>query len=512
MPPRPNITVGKPLPINNSYVDDKMARRFWRLSFQAGRQYAMGKDARGHEMLIKHEREEADSFKRRQRITKVRNHCGPIIRKYNDFVFRRPAERPEKKPEYLDLVDDIDGMGTPLPNLIRHACRMAQIERESYLVCDSTAPSDDAVRSVAQAKDAGIRPILRLISPDSLLWWVDKQGVLTECLVLFDQDDGTAFVNWYTPTTITRIELDVVERPDNEVEYKIKSIGSPKSHSAGACPVVRLRPLFDQNDDFNPGESQIAPLAELQQSIWNITSLLYEEIYNVTFTQAILSGVSADQFKDVKTGSQRFICLPNAESKWTMIGADAKQAETIQTAIMNEQRELYRIAGMASQDPLQAKGQQESGAAKAFKFNDLAANLSALADACEQAENEAMTRLAAMNGMGEWQDSRYPDDFQMPELEAEIDTLVAVLTVPQIPVVFKRSIASRFADRNLSLTDAELEEGLDQIGEDAENSGKRIPFPGTASDDGSSRDFDASRNPLNNPNDDGVSRMAVAAS
>lgn len=497
----PIIEVGKPLPANDAYMDDKMARRFWRVSFRCGREYQVGKDARGHNILHKHEREEADSYKRRQLMTKPRNHCGPIIRKYNDFVFRRPAERAEQGGSLYELlVEDADGMGTSLPSLMRHACRMAQIERESFLIPDSNAaPDPSIVRSVAQAAQAKVRPFLRLVSPDAVIWWRDRSGVLVEAMVLLQELDGTAFVNWYTETTITRIALRLIENPDNDVEYEVLEMGPAVPHSAGACPVVRLRPLFDQDDDYSAGESQIAPLAELQQSIFNLTSLLNEELYNGTFTQFIATGVSADMVKDAKVGNNRIMCLPDAASKFTQVGADTDQAASLRLSITDEQRELYRIAGVQTSDPLDAKGQAESGAARAFKFNDLAANLSALAQACELAENSAMGRLFAMNKEAAPEDATYPNDFQMPEFESELEVCIRALTVAQMPSAFKRAIAGRFAQRNLSLETDELTEALNEISDADQDAGLPLPFPRMTDDSGSSRSYDADNNPLANP-------------
>lgn len=459
-----------------------MARAFWRLSYRCGRNYGRSLDALGSPILIQHEREDQDSYNRRLRTAKPRNHCGPIIRKYNDFVFRTPAKRADPTGLYATILEDADAAGTPLDIFMRRALRMAQIEREAYLLPDSTRDDDDDQEvSQAQAAEAGFRPYLRRIAPDAVAWWRDDDGQLCEAIVIFADDEDKPFARHYDETYVTRIELKDAGGTANQrnvKSYSVAGIGAPKAHNAGACPLVRLRPLFDEDDDSRAsGESQIAPMAELQQEIYNLGSLLTEELFNVTFSQAIVTGVSADQVKDAKVGNNRLICIPDPNSKWQMIGADPDQATSIRTSITDAARELYRIAGVQMGDPLEANGQAESGIARAFKFNDLAANLSALADACETAENQAIDRLFAMNGQEPPEHAVYPDTFESPDFGAEMEVMIRALTVAQMPDVIKKYVATQFASRNLKLSKDEQAELQTELDEEPDESDSTNPFP-----------------------------------
>lgn len=454
----PVFEVDRPLPTHPSFDSDRTARAFWRLSYRCGRTYITGLDALGQEVLVRHEREQAASYLRRQRCAKPRNYCGPIIRQYNDFVFRREAtgRDEEKAPVYLQLLEDADGRGTGLVKLMRTALKRAQIEREVYLLPDSTKPADGQMTQ-AQAKAQNVRTIIRLIGADSVIWWRDVDGVLAEALVLLTDHEGEEFARWYGPKTTQDIRLKQREEKDQKQTTVVASIEEEKAHPYGTCPLERLRPLFDDSDDCeaSPGESQIAPLAELQQDVANKLSLLDSEIYDATFSQWIASGVDKNRVGELDSGTTRVICLPDPASRFDSIGADPAQANTLREVIGDTVRELYRIAEISAGNPTEAAA-PESGIAKAFKFNGLAANLSALADACEAAENGTMRRIFLANNIGDAPVVDYPGDFDSPDFAAELETVIRVTAAGTLPATIKRHVSQRFADRCLSLDKDEV--------------------------------------------------------
>lgn len=466
--PSVDIIAGKPLPEHPLYSDECTARKFWRLSYECGRRYADGHDALGRSILIKHESEKDDTYIRRKRITKPRNHCGPIARKYNDFVFRQEADRPKQgeSATYDLLLEDADAKGTPLPLFMRRSLLLAQIDRECYLLPDSNRPDTSVEVTKAQAAELSIRPFIRRIDADCVPWWRDYDGSLTEAIVVFEDAEGRPFARWYGQSTSADIRLRRMDGSSRTL--LVESVGAETRHPYGACPLVRLRPLFDSHG-LNNGESQIAPLAELQQSIFNLLALHREEMFNVTFTQYVAAGVSADQVKDLVVGTSRLICLPPPGASFQAIGGDPAQAESISKAVIDEQRELYRIAGVSTGDPIEGPSQVESGVAKAFRFNDLAANLSALADASEEAENGVVSRLFAALAEPYPGDANYPGNFEMPELKGELEVVVRALLVRPLPKLIKRKITQTFVDRNLALDDteqAELDSELATLGDD----------------------------------------------
>ncbi len=448
------IKAGHKLPRHSSFDDDATARAFWRLTFDTGRKYLYGKDAHGMPVLPKHERESSESYDRRRSLTKPRNHSGPLIRRYNNHVFRNEAERSEA-PEgslYALIMDDADGHGTPLQSFMAKALLNAQINRECYIMPDSTKDESDDEATQAQANEAGYRQFLRIIDADCVLNWCEYDDALTEVLCLFYNDDGSQFARQYNDTHYIEYALSK--------DGTVMGIGEETAHEYPALPFVRLRPFCN--------ESQISPLAELQKSATWILSLLMEEFGNITFSQIVASGVSASDVKDVTVGNSRWICLPGSDAKFDVIGADPAQAGSLRQGVIDEQSEIYRISGVSFDEQNKA-AQPESGIAKAFKHNDLSANLSALAQSVQDSENLAVDLLFTAAGEEYPGDCRYPDDFDLPNISDDLTEMVQALTLQALPNTIKRKMAANFAKKHLALDEQDqtsLNSELQNIGND----------------------------------------------
>ncbi len=435
------LATGELLPRHDSYDSDAIARAFWRLTYETGRKYIYGIDASGGKVLIPHEREK-EGYSRRQKMTKPRNHAGPIIRRYNNHVFRTEAQRPESTSElYQMLLVDTDGHGTNINAFMSKALEAAQVDRDSYLMLDSTK-SDDGEISKAQAEANGVRPIIRILNADSVVNWIEHDECLTQVLIVMVDENGDRFARLYDEENYIQITL----KQETGRKDVIASVDAPVAHGYDGLPIIRMRPFC--------GESQISPLAESQQCITNLMSWLIEEMANVTFSQMVASGVSATDIGDMYVGNNRVICLPNPAAKFEMIGADPAQAQSLRDAIKDEERELYRVAGIQSDDPTKA-GAPESGIAKAFKHNDLSANLSALAACVETAENSAMTLLFDSVGEPYPGDVKFPDDFDLPNIADDLSEVISAVSIMALPNTIKTKITERFAQRHLSLDDAE---------------------------------------------------------
>jgi hypothetical protein len=450
---------------NTSYGPDEVARQFWRLSFRTGRDYIRGRDASGLPVMIQHEREEAVSYQRRLRTTKPRNFVGTILRRYNDLVFRKTPQRDEQADElFLELVADADGKGTSLDQFMKDALLLAQIERETYIVPDVLRAVSDSGRSTAAAiKEAGTRPILVRIGASSVVNWTTCGQSLSEILTLWDGEGGKV-LRWWGETERQDFAIDQGSIETGVI--KITGIEAPVKHGYERMPVVRLKPNFDPMGQINAsdGDSQAGPLAESQQAIVNLLSLLNEEITNVTFSQMIAMGVSEEQVSDVQVGNTRVLCLPNPAAKMEMIGADPAQADSIRASVTDEKDNLLAQAGIVNNGAQAA----ESGLALAFRHNDLVTIVSALAISCEQAENQLAVELAEAWGVDDPGKAVYSGkDADLPDFAAEAKSMIDFVSNAALPPVLRRKVAERFATRNLPLDDDEKEELRQSFGQQA---------------------------------------------
>ena len=482
MPLPADVIVGKLLPVEPSYQGDQVARAFWRLSYRTGRDYVKGQDANAQPILIQHESEDAQGFSRRVRTVKPRNFVGPIIRRYNDFVWRRKPERAGTDPDTVAFLSDVDGHGKDMDTYLKESLLNSEVERESFTLVAGRGIEPDApaqVTNLATMLSGGVGPALVRYDADAAVWWDDSHsGSLEKVMLITNSDkvkneDGTTVnkvtVRYYDRDCFVDIECKaVMTRSDG---LTVTAIGEEVAHGYGALPVVRLRPVFDPLAG-GPGESQAAPIAESQQAILNMLSLRNEELTNVTFTLMAIFGVSETDVGKVVIGSNRLITINNDKAHVEKLGAEPAHAATIQAAIEDETKNLYRQAGLGHD--MNGTAKVESGIAKAFKFNDLAATLAALADAVEKAENQIWKLLAKWGMKGEESPTKYADDFNIPEFDEELKALSDALVSQDLPVVIRRKLVDRFAGRNLQLSPEEAEEMEDEM----EGWGKPDPMGG----------------------------------
>lgn len=472
------IIVGKPLPEADSFRAQAQARSFWQRSDlcrwdfvsptgAAGSMSATSQlDAKGWFILPRHEREPDDRYLRRLNQAMPRRFVKQIINRYNDHVCRQEIERPEAGGQYDDLKADATGAGVPLDALMRRGLRQAQVDGVAYLLADMSSPMPWANKAQEQA--AQRRPIVRLIGADQVVWWRDYEGQPVEAIVLMVDAMGEAF-GWYVSAT----EAGRIDFKKDERGVRTVTGFDSKPHEYAGCPLVRLAPEWEGTG--TPGDdSMAAPLAECQKRILNIDSWLYEELQGATFTTPVLLGVdphtlTGSDGSKIVIGPGMGIAIPSAPGSGTTpaldrLGADPAQAASLRESLAYEIQQLYRVAGLTPGNPTET-GAPESGVAKAFAFNEVESRLTALADAAGCAENLIMGRLAPLIG-GYPGDAIWPKKFDAPDVAAELDLTIRVLTAPQMPGILRAKAVSAFADKAFSFAPeerAELEQQIEAI-------------------------------------------------
>lgn len=471
---RVELIQGKPLPIHKDYARQATARRFWRRSDAASWDYvgtagAPAYDASGTcAILQRHERETADRYARRISQAIGRSYQRQILDRYNDHVFRIPAQRPIGGTEYKQLLDDADGSGSTLNAVIKRALRKAQAEGPCFLLADSNIEQVFTTRADEIA--AGKRGTISIVGADQVVWWRIWRGTVIEAVVLLADKDGDDYAYYVTDEITQKISI----KGQTAGALTITGIEAPVAHNYGGCPLVALAPQFGESDCIGD-TSQGGPLAESIKRICNIDSWLLEETQGATFTTPVFIGVSADQVK-VTTGPGQAVCLESTGASISKISADPANADSLRASLERETNELYRAAGVIAGSPTQV-GQPESGVAKAFAFNEIEAKLTALANAAEHAENTIVARISSGNGWTYPGDAKYPTSFAIPDLANELDFVIRVTTAP-LPQVIKEKAINNFAASSLKLNademaelDSELEEQQQMRAEDAITSG-----------------------------------------
>jgi hypothetical protein len=466
------VEVGKALPAHPSYDDDVQARKFWRASFRAGRKYQDATDSRNKPILIQHERESKADYDLRKRTTPVRDYTGTIIRRYNDFVFRREPQI-EADGAASEFAGDVDGRGTSAVQFFRRRLKVAQVDGIAFVLAEARNVSAPQM-TIAQARAAGARQVLVPIDADAVIDWERYDGSLLAARVMLSDQAGNYCMEYDANGNRRRIEITKAAN-----WWTVEAIGPWEATGYGMLPLVDLWPSFDDlgTDDVNGhGESQASPIAEAQRAVYNITSLLSAEMYDNTFTQHVLFGADDSQFSAgtdrepskrdpaVDWGTKRLLCMPDPAGKLEKAGSDVAQADSLRATIAAYEDALYMAAGVSNQ---QQMAQAQSGIALAFRNNDLSATLSALASAVEGCFRRCMSLVAGVAG-GEPAAIALSDDYEPGDFAQELQSVISAMMTPALPGTFKRRIAQRFATRHfpdLSDDDVDLLEGeIDAIG------------------------------------------------
>lgn len=443
------------------YNQARTRRKFWELSYQCyGPSYSRGVDGEGVPILRQHEREEDDDYKRRVQTAVPICMVGPILRRFNDFVFRKPAITDDQFDEFYA---DVDGQSTDSEEFMIAGTLEAQIQGVSYILVDGTSNGEE--KSQAQAETDGDRVVWRHVTADQVIQWRWFNGQLVEAAFLQMDKQGNDFVVWMNDTEVQRTPVTIkvndggllITVPKDTEGHLI--LGEVMSHGHASIPLIPIKP------NFGLQLSQAAALSEMQKSVARLRSLLDEEIANNTFTQTYVIGESAANVQRLTVGTKEAVFFPNPLTKVDHKGADPAQADSIRRSIDADVQELHRTAGIAS-DAGEA-GPVESGVAKAFKFNDLAAILKSLATAAEQAQRKAEKLTAVVLGIpDDYAPVVYPDEFLMPIYEKELNEVIIAIQSP-IPQVLKKQAVNRFVTRNSNLNEEDklkLEQQIEDMG------------------------------------------------
>ena len=320
--PEPGITVvkGKPLPYHEDYQKLALKYKFLEASYKGGAAYKDAKDSKGNDTLIQHEQESKKAWERRKRMSTCHNFCRPLVDKMVGFVFSQPITR-DVTESFSEWAEDVDGNDVCLAEFIKLAVLHACIIGRWFIMLDTTKPEDNM--TMAQAEAAGSRIVMCDLHPNRVIHWTE-----TELLVTDDKLGMYGGARLWTATTYQDILLGK--------DFKVESIGPEVEHGWKAgMPIVWVKP-------HTSGESLIEDVAELQMSIFNLDSLLREELSKNTFSQYWLACPSAtgDMLQAFDVGSRKVIVLPvEANSvKFERLSSDASQAASIRDTIEAEVR------------------------------------------------------------------------------------------------------------------------------------------------------------------------------
>ena len=423
--PTPDITVskGKPLPYHEEYQSLALKYKFLEASYRGGAKYKSEKDSQGCDILIKHEQESEKAWARRKRMSTCHNFCRPLVDKMVGFVFSQPITR-DVSEVYTQWADDVDGNDVCLPDFVKYAVLKACQIGRWYVMLDTTKPEPDM--TVAQATAIDARIVISHLHPSRVIHWNDNELLVTDDKI--GEYGGARLWNKVT-------YQDILLGKDGRVAV----IEAPVVHGwTAGMPIVCVKGQTSE-------ESLIEDVAELQMSIFNLDSLLREELSKNTFSQYWMAcpSASGDMLQALDVGSRKVIVIPVEANtvKFERLSSDATQAESIRQSIEFEISEIYRTMGL--KDPLTETGGPESGRALKIRFTESAFRASEISDMACTAEERITDLVSEAMGI-DIACPEYPEEFDEENLAEELTATLSVISA-DLPSSCKRAQVDKWA-------------------------------------------------------------------
>ena len=154
---------------------------------------------------------------------------------------------------------DADALGTPLHDFMKRISLNTEINNIGYILVDSTKTED---KTAARAMAEGDRLFAVEVEPKFVKNWRIVSEQLTEALILFPHE---RLARLYTRDKVTTARLDKTG--------KISAL-EEATNEFNKLQVVKV-----------DSTSMIGDLAEVNKGLFNLDSLMREELHKQTFTQ-----------------------------------------------------------------------------------------------------------------------------------------------------------------------------------------------------------------------------------
>lgn len=454
------------------YKSDLTKYTFLEASYKGGPSFKEGYDRAGKAIFIRHEREAETRYQRRRSMTTYRNYVGPIVDQYAAYVGSSKAVRSKQKA-FVEWAKNCDTAGTTLQDFMTH-CGTKGLLLGRWWVGVDMPRAPDGARTAAD--DEGRKPYLMHVHPSNVVdFALDALGRVTRLVIHHEKYVKASFgspgeihheFHEWTAESMTvyrarpaqpqAVQTGSGQQMDKATpSYRVEA-GSPVKHGYGRVPFATLEIL--------EGKGLAEDIAESNKTVLNLQGLLYEELYNCTFSQVWISGAEDDEKENMKAGTSTMWFLANPEAKVHTAGANAEQAQSIMNALFMEVKEIHRQAHLEqSGEPLQ-KRVAEAASKLEKSHESMDQILEHAADRLQRLENELLEIAASFNTAHVKAGDAitiWPKVFDTKSLREKIALAIELDQVPFLPRAAKKGLARQ-------ITEEILESGEDASDADRE--------------------------------------------
>jgi len=416
----------------------------------------------GTSELVRYPRESDAKFGARNALAKYQNHLHSACKRFAGFMSRRrPVRDGVEKPLVKLMVENADLRGQSLDAFFMSFALEAKARGSMLLVIDK--PEGQPATSLADQIERRRVPYIRMAAPETVTQYrTDPDSGLFLSITL-------ACREWWEGE-----EIDV-ERDYTPTEWKIRKAGTDDvlkqgKHSLGACPVL----AFTESGGPFPQVGEFAQVADLSLAIFNKRSEKDELLRSQTFSILTLhvppeQSEMFDQVKDkvaatIGTNSM----LIHSGDQPAFIAPDAGPAETYAKDIEALEAAIRRIS---MEEATENSAQAESGVARRLRFEALNSDLAGFAQQMQQLEQRMWSLFDRALGTSHGVTTAWPTDFNLADVTAELDILLAMQTTGFPPAVLnakRKAIVATEFDSSSDKDKADMNAAIDELEQQAQ--------------------------------------------
>lgn len=425
--------------------------------------------------LIKHPREKETVFKARRNRAYYLNYCRQFVNLVVNFIFSSPGHITMELGDVEYLRKSADNKGTALLEFSKSLLQKSLMYGQMGLLIDSPAAEINPV-SKQQQIEIGLNYYLVQITPDR----VED----------YSQDLKTGAIKWVSIREEQMIKPNPFIQPKKEVYYKVFYPGKIDIYTESdyknsqnkpfttiptnfeTVPFSWIMPLDVNRDGI--GESLLADIHPINKNIFNLCSLIDEQVYSILFPIWLIPEDSLEESpvdpvsgktKELELGvNEPIITTANYKKKIELLTPSSDPIKTIMELIEMLRLEIIRILGLNTPGNLEMSN-PESGLAKIIDFIDTNNTLSTIALMFATQLTKTFQQISKAMGKPDGSiNFALPSDFNVTSITKIIDDILRVSDLVDSKL-FNEKIQKLLAKKILNAfeTPEEIDKVTDEI-------------------------------------------------
>jgi len=390
----------------------------------------MGGDA---SYLKKHVNESEEKYTRRKETCTYTNFAETIAGIYQGYLFKSPPRRAAANDIEQKFIENSDGAGTDLNNVIKSIQLMSFILGEVYIIVDRPSQKSDNAAS-DKLPYIGFRKKSHVTDEQ-----FDAMGNLTSITFSEVAPDEKPLKRTYT-TTGWQIDRDIYENGVVSGEYNF-----------GRVPVVKLT-----------SHRFLINVAAQSLKMFNLESEMDELLTSQAFSILYMFFTDIHAYNEAKAagaltlGTENGIAVIGNNQPPGFISPDGINVNLYLSRINTVKEAIFRAACLEFLGSTQL-----SGEALQLLFNQLNARLSSIAKTTEVVEKQIFELVGLWMGEKSEIVVSYPSDFNIRSIPTEIQTAAEALALNVGSETFEKELKKRIAKIVLDDITAEKASDID---------------------------------------------------